>query len=194
MGVEAAGTSMCLESGNPSLSKTSRMRGSPVAAEWTSCLEYMEENKAFCPRGSSAPEGPRQQCEVFKNASAPLGRAKCISSVWLLQAKVTKKDQHINKLHKQPLMCWVWCSSRTQAELNGMYSCEWEVFRLWMAGTACPVHCTFYSHSGGCRNPEVNTINKAKACPFHPKFPTFSFVLCTTITTPSHTPLQIKYY
>lgn len=136
MGVELA----CVwrESGNPYLSKTSRMRGSPMAAKWTSCLEYMEENKAFCPRGSSAPEGPRQQCEVFKNASAPLGRAKCISSVWLLQAKVTKKDQHINKLHKQSLMCWVWCSSSTQAKLNGYvlrvsekcYDSEWQVLHV----------------------------------------------------------------
>lgn len=137
MGVEAAGTSMCLESGNPSLSKTSRMRGSPVAAEWTSCLEYMEENKAFCPRGSSAPEGPRQQCEVFKNASAPLGRAKCISSVWLLQAKVTKKDQHINKLHKQPLIAesdaaagrrlsWMVCTPVCEKCSDS----EWQVLRV----------------------------------------------------------------
>lgn len=33
------------------------MRDSPVAAEWALCLVYMEENKALCPRGSSAPEG-----------------------------------------------------------------------------------------------------------------------------------------
>lgn len=188
MGVEAAGTSMCLEgSGNPYLSKTPRMSGSPVAAEWAPCLGYMEENKAFCPKALQFQKA--QGSEVFKNNSAPLGMAKWISSVWLLQARVTKKDQHINKLHKQPLMCWVWCSSRTQAELNGyVLLCEWEV--LWLNGRhACPVHCTFYSQS-----PKVNTTNKAKACPSHPKFPTFNFDLWITITTSLYPPLQIKYY
>lgn len=191
MGVEAAGTSMCLEeSGNPYLSKTSRMRGSPMAAEWTSCLEYMEENKAFCPRGSSAPKAQGSNVKCL-NMLVPHGQGK----VHILCMTLTGQGHKKRSAHQQAPQAAFDVLSLMQQQDTGRAEwvctpCEWEVLRLWMAGTACPVHCTFYSQSRGCRNPEVNTINKAKACPFHPSF--LPSTLFSAPPSPPHPTLPYK--
>lgn len=71
-----------------------------MAAKWVLCLGY-KENKAFRPRGSSAPEGNVNYLEMTVPHRAEQNKYPMYD--YLREWGHNKGSSHINQLHKQPM-------------------------------------------------------------------------------------------